>query len=77
MPQLQIALSLKEQIEKRACEFYVARGCEPGMDAQDWLAAENELALENEFAEAFRETQKASPALERSVNGGVYDGSRK
>jgi hypothetical protein len=32
-----------EQIEKRAYELYLARGCEHGRDLEDWLAAEREL----------------------------------
>ncbi len=54
MAQVEIALPTKEQIEKRAYEFYLARGCEPGMDLEDWLAAERELINENELTEAVR-----------------------
>jgi hypothetical protein len=43
MTQLEIDIPTKEQIEKRAYELYLARGCEPGMDVEDWLAAEREL----------------------------------
>jgi hypothetical protein len=43
----------KEQIEKRAYELYLARGCKPGMDVEDWLVAERELSLEKELTEAF------------------------
>jgi len=42
----------KEQIEKRAYEFYLARGCEPGREMEDWVAAEKELALEEELSQA-------------------------
>lgn len=43
----------KEQIENRAYELYLARGCKPGMDVEDWLAAERELTLKKELTEAF------------------------
>ena len=33
-----------DAIAKRAYEKYVARGCEPGFEQQDWLDAEQELA---------------------------------
>jgi hypothetical protein len=32
-----------EQIEQRAYELYLERGCEDGHDLADWLAAEKEL----------------------------------
>jgi hypothetical protein len=32
-----------EQIEQRAYELFLERGCEHGGDAEDWLAAEQEL----------------------------------
>ena len=33
----------QETIAKRAYEKYVARGCEPGFEQQDWYEAEQEL----------------------------------
>ena len=33
----------QEQIEKRAYELFLTRGCEHGRDVEDWLAAEQEL----------------------------------
>lgn len=33
----------KRQIEVRAYELYLQRGCENGHDVEDWLAAEKEL----------------------------------
>jgi hypothetical protein len=33
----------KEQIEARAYELYLQRGCKDGHDVEDWLAAEKEL----------------------------------
>jgi hypothetical protein len=35
----------REAIEQRAYELYLARGCEPGMELDDWLAAEQEVGL--------------------------------
>ena len=35
----------REQIEKRAYEHFLARGCEHGRDVEDWLAAEQELQV--------------------------------
>jgi hypothetical protein len=32
-----------EQVEKRAYELYLERGCADGHDVEDWLAAEREL----------------------------------
>lgn len=47
----------EEQIEQRAYELYLQRGCEHGRDIEDWLEAERELtelaelrAVETELA---------------------------
>jgi Protein of unknown function (DUF2934) len=37
------ATSLREQIETRAHEIYLARGAEPGHELDDWLQAEREI----------------------------------
>lgn len=58
MAQLEIAIPTKEQIEKRAYELYLARGCEPGMEVEYWLAAERELTLETDVTEAIRRTRR-------------------
>lgn len=42
----------KEQIAQRAYEFYLARGGEPGMDVDDWLAAEKELTFDAVLSES-------------------------
>jgi hypothetical protein len=31
------------EIARRAYDLYLARGCEPGHDVEDWLQAEREL----------------------------------
>ena len=36
--------SREEGIRKRAYELYLARGCAPGGEVQDWLEAEAEIA---------------------------------
>lgn len=33
----------QERIRERAYELYQSRGCEPGLDEQDWLRAEQEI----------------------------------
>ena len=33
-----------EEIEQRAYEIYLERGCEEGRSMEDWLVAEKELA---------------------------------
>jgi len=35
--------SREDQIRKRAYELYLARGCAPGGEVQDWLQAEAEI----------------------------------
>jgi|WetSurMetagenome_2_1015567.scaffolds.fasta_scaffold216823_2 hypothetical protein len=34
---------IRQQIEQRAYEFYLERGCQPGNAEQDWLRAEEEV----------------------------------
>jgi hypothetical protein len=36
----------KEDIAHRAYQLYIARGCEPGKDIEDWVRAEKELTDE-------------------------------
>ncbi len=42
-PESKHAIPRKEQIEARAHELYLQRGCEDGHDVEDWLTAEKEL----------------------------------
>ncbi len=37
------AIPLREEIEARAHEIYLARGSEPGHELDDWLQAEREV----------------------------------
>lgn len=53
---------LKERIEKRAYELYLARGCQPGKELDDWLAAEIELNLEIEGQQRTKTRWSASAA---------------
>lgn len=34
----------EEQIARLAYELYLNRGCEPGRDVEDWIAATNQLS---------------------------------
>lgn len=43
-----IAILTREQIEQRAYDLYLGRGCADGFDVQDWLQAESELLAESE-----------------------------
>ena len=42
-PEMVQASPTKKQIEARAYELYLQRGCEAGHDFEDWLIAEKEL----------------------------------
>lgn len=41
-------ISKEERIRRRAYELYVARGCEPGKEIEDWLRAEQEIRQKEE-----------------------------
>jgi len=57
-------LPTAEQIEHRAYELYLERGCENGSDLGDWLAAERELT-------ELSEQSNAVPLKTRAAAGGV------
>lgn len=38
------------EISRRAYDLYLARGCEPGRDVNDWLEAERELRSTSNLA---------------------------
>lgn len=73
-----ITLPIRKQIEKRAYELYLARGCGPGKEVEDWLAAERELNLESGLTKAIRRPQKkkASPIKGSEWGGVSYDGRK-
>ena len=56
-----------EQIQQRAYELFLERGCDPGTDVEDWLVAEKELTLEPALAESrieeVRESEVKEPRL--------------
>ena len=70
-------LPISEQIELRAYELYLKRGCEDGSDLEDWLAAERELiGLSEASASGAPKEQAATPSLQarsprRAMNKGV------
>jgi DUF2934 family protein len=37
------SINLEDEIRRRAYEIYQARGCTPGDEHEDWLAAEREI----------------------------------
>ncbi len=51
--------ALRQQIQLRAYDRYCARGCAPGADVEDWLAAEQELLT--------GQAEQVSPAAEGSA----------
>jgi hypothetical protein len=42
------AISREDRIRRRAYEFYLARGREPGKELEDWVRAEQEFEREQE-----------------------------
>jgi hypothetical protein len=45
-PQTALGAPTREEIELRAYQMYVERGCAHGLDVEDWLQAERELVVE-------------------------------
>lgn len=68
-----------EEIQQRAYELFLERGCEHGGDAEDWFAAEQELrAMASEDlkrtgteAAAQDEQTEASPRRTRRADAGA------
>lgn len=56
-----------EQIELRAYELYLERGCENGHDLADWLAAERELTELSEASASGAPRARAAVAGLRSM----------
>ena len=49
----QQSADLRAEVERRAYELYLGRGCADGQDLDDWFRAERELLETNqEFAQA-------------------------
>jgi len=59
MPEIIINIPTKEQIEERAYQIYLERGCQDGDDLADWLTAERELRelAQNQLDEAGSQLQ--------------------
>jgi hypothetical protein len=45
-PRTALGAPTREEIELRAHQIYVERGCAHGLDVEDWLQAERELVEE-------------------------------
>ena len=43
IPEQIMSDDLRERIAKRAYDLYLARGCRPGCDVEDWVDAEREM----------------------------------
>ena len=56
-----------EQIEQRAYELYLERGCEDGHDVADWLAAERELTELSEQSASGTPRARAAGAGQQST----------
>lgn len=75
---------IRQQIEQRAYEFYLERGCQPGNAEQDWLRAEEEVLgplIQQEPSTSWKtesvstspapETEMASPQINKVKNQGT------
>lgn len=66
----EVDTDLQAEIELRAYFKYCQRGCAPGCDVDDWLAAEQEILTERAAVSAPRTTDMSeSPADEGGVRG--------
>ena len=57
-----------EQIEQRAYELYLERGCEDGRDIDDWLMAEKELTDLSEHSTSSAPRARAASASQQPVS---------
>lgn len=53
-PETVVPALSNEEIARRAHEFYLARGAQPGHEMEDWLRAEKEILEEARRSEARR-----------------------
>jgi hypothetical protein len=60
-------LPTAEQIEQRAYELYLERGCQDGHDVADWLAAEKELTELSEQVASGTPSARAASAGQGST----------
>ena len=64
-----------KQIEQRAYELYLERGCEDGHDLADWLAAEKELTELSEQSASGTPRARAASAGEQPTLASADSGS--
>ena len=57
----------REEIELRAYEIYIQRGCEDGHDLEDWAEAERQLTSSSELASVVEESSPAVAELHRAA----------
>lgn len=65
----------EEQIQQRAYELFLERGCEHGRDIEDWLEAERELSELGELRSvetelATEESEEDIPQKKRAASAG-------
>lgn len=65
----------EEQIQQRAYELFLERGCEHGRDIEDWLEAERELSELGELRSvetelATEESEEDIPQKRRAASAG-------
>lgn len=63
------------QIQQRAYELYLVRGCEDGHDVADWLAAENELTELSKLSASGTPSARVASAGQGSTLPSVDSGS--
>jgi hypothetical protein len=74
MSEIVASIPTREQIEVRAYEIYLDRGCQDGDDLADWLAAEREL---RELAQdSFDGSEIRLHSSDQSGEGAVDDHER-
>jgi hypothetical protein len=61
----------REEVELRAYEIYIERGAEDGHDAEDWVAAEEELT--NRLASERQHETSAPNSLHRTATASGGD----
>lgn len=63
--------NLRRQIEVRAYEIYLSRGCADGNSQQDWLQAEDEIiagiVAQDTVSQMLSQSKAASPPLAKAA----------
>lgn len=68
-PEIEQAYPTKKQIEARAFELYLQRGCEAGHDLEDWLTAEKQLKQERTKGNSPLTAASASGERKKEITG--------